>query len=118
MRLPPAPSYTQPTADAAIARPRDPIASFTSGASFNPTQPQEPIHLASFEAPRDPSRIETIEDAHAHMQSLGARGQRTEQLSTGEWFFTCSINQKIYEGRGRDQFEAMRKVAMQYKMDR
>lgn len=118
MRLPGLPAYASSGPDAVMARPRDPIASFTSGASFNPVEPSMPVHLASFEAPSDPSQIESIEDAHAHMKSLGARSQRTEQLSSGEWFFTCTINQKVYEGRGRDQYEAMRKVAMQVQKDR
>jgi hypothetical protein len=118
MRLPGVPYQSQSRSDGVMARPRDPVASFTSGSSFNATEPATPIQLASFEAPRDPSHIETIDDAHAHMQSLGARSQRTEELSTGEWFYTCSVNQKVYESRGRDQFEAMRKAAMQIRRDR
>ena len=118
MRLPSNPGYMQPGPDSVMARPRDPVASFTSAASFNPVEPTAPIQLANFEAPRDPSHIESIDDAHAHMQSLGARSQRTEQLSTGEWFYTCTVNRKVFEARGRDQFEAMRKVAVRIKEEK
>lgn len=118
MRLPGISYQVQSRSDGVMPRPRDPVSSFTSGSSFIPAEPATPVQLANFEAPRDPSQIETIEDAQAHMQSLGARSQRTEQLSTGEWFYTCAVNQKVYESRGSDQFEAMRKAAMQIKRDR
>jgi hypothetical protein len=119
MRLPSMPAYTRSSnPDAVTARPRDPLGSVTSAAAFTPTETTSPIHLASHEVPRDPAKLERVEDAQAYFQSLGARGQRTEQLSAGEWFFTCAVGSKVYEARGRDQFDAMKKAAEQIQRDR
>ncbi len=118
MRLPSVPSYARSSGDDVVARPRDPLAAVTSGASFTPQEPMTPIRLVSHEAPRDPAKLQNLEDAQAHLQTLGATGQRTEQLSNGQWYFTCTVGSKVYEARGRDQFEAMKKAAESVKKDR
>jgi hypothetical protein len=117
MRLPPVPSYAKSSNDQ-IAQPRDPLPSFTSAASFTPVEPASPIRLVNHVAPSDPSKLKTMEEAQAHLQNLGVRGQRTEQLSSGEWLFACTFDSKVIEARGRDQFEAMKKVAEQIRHDR
>jgi hypothetical protein len=117
MRLPPVPSYTKSSSDL-IAQPRDPLPSFTSAAAFTPVEPALPIRLVSHIAPSDPSKLTSMEEAQAHLQNLGARSQRTEQLSNGEWLFACTIDSKVFEARGRDQFEAMKKAAEQIRADR
>ena len=50
---------------------------------------------------------------HPHLVALGDLVEEN-----GEWFFTCAIDQKVYEGRGPDQFAAMRKVALEIKRER
>jgi hypothetical protein len=115
MRLPPVPSYARSSSDL-IAQPRDP--SITSAASFTPVEPASPIRLVSNVAPSDPSKLKSLEDAQAHLQNLGARGQRTEQLSNGEWLFVCTVDSRLFEARGRDQFEAMKKAAEKIRGDR
>jgi hypothetical protein len=117
MRLPPVPSYARSTNDL-IAQPRDPLPSITSAAAFTPVDPTSPIRLATHTAPSDPSKLKTMEEAQAHLQNLGVRNQRTEQLSNGEWLFACTFDSKAVEARGRDQFEAMKKAAEQIRGDR
>src|SRR5262245_53544105 len=112
MRLPPVPSYAR-SKDDLIAQPRDPLPSFSSAAAFTPVEPASPIRVVSHVAPIDPSKLTNLEEAQAHLQNLGVRGQRTEQLSNGEWLFACTFDSKVVEARGRDQLEAMKKAAEQ-----
>jgi hypothetical protein len=117
MRLPPVPSYARSSSDL-IAQPRDSQPSITSAAAFTPVEPASPIRVASHVGPIDPSKLTTLEDAQAHLQTLGARSQRTEQLSNGEWLFVCTVDSRVFEARGRDQLEAMKKAAEHIRGDR
>lgn len=117
MRLPAVPSYAKTGSDL-IAQPRDPLPPFTSAAAFTPVEPGSPIRPVSHIAPSDPSKLKTMEEAQAHLQNMGARAQRTEQMSNGEWLFACTIDSRVFEARGRDQFEAMKKAAEQIRRDR
>ena len=83
-----------------------------------PVDPLTPIKQVSYESRRDTAKVESMEDAQSHLLDLGARGMRTEQMSNGEWLHTCTVGQKVYEARGNDQLEAMRKVLEQVRSSR
>ena len=51
-----------------------------------------------------------MEEGFEMLQAAGARGLRTEQLSSNEWLFACTVGSKVHEARGADQLEAMKKV--------
>ena len=65
-----------------------------------------------------PSRITTLDEGQQLLNSIGARGMKTEQLSNGDWSFCCTIASKPYEGRGADAVEALRQVADQVQRDK
>jgi hypothetical protein len=95
------------------ARPRDLASSLTSPTAFTPVDPPSPVVQAGHAVPRDPGRLNTVEDAHEALRMAGAVGQRTEQLDGGQWLFACTAAGRVYEARGGDQLEAMRKVLAQ-----
>jgi hypothetical protein len=98
-------------------RPRDPVTGITSAASFVPAEPSQ-IRHASYEVSREPARMETMDDGNKILQAAGARGQRMEQLSPNEWLCACTVGQKVYEARGQDQMDAMKKMVEQVQKGR
>jgi hypothetical protein len=118
MRMPGLPAYARTAPDAAMPRFRDPVAALASNSSFTPVDPPSPIQQASYQPRPNRTKLATVEDAHAQLQDLGARGLRSEQMSNGEWLHTCTIGHKVLEGRGNDQFTAMCKVLEQAQNDR
>jgi hypothetical protein len=115
-RSSPFPTYRPPVTDSTGVRPRDSLATLTSPASFTPGEPaSSPIKLVDYEVKRDPSKLETVQDGQAMLQEMGARSQRCEQLENGEWSYSCAMGLKIFEARGKDQMEAIKKVIEQVK---
>jgi len=94
-------------------RGKDPVSSLTSGSALAPVEPSLGIRLASHEVRRDSSKVEKMEEGFEMLEAAGARGLRTEQLSSNEWLFACAVGPKVYEARGQDQLEAMRRVLEQ-----
>ena len=112
-RMPSAPTGSRYSAEPQAYRGKDPVSSLTSGSAIAPPDPSSGIKLASHEVPRDASRIEKMEEGFEMLQAAGAKGLRTEQLSSNEWLFACAVGPKVYEARGQDQLEAMRRVLEQ-----
>lgn len=108
--------YAPRTPDGVMARPRDPVSGLMSGSALAPAAepaPLPPLQRVGHVVPRDPARIETPDEAREALRMAGAQGQRTEQLNGGEWLFACTAGSKVYEARGADPLDAMRKVLVQ-----
>ena len=112
-RMPSAPTSSRYSAEPQTYRGKDPVSSLTSGSAITPVESTSVIKLASHDVPRDASRIEKMEEGFEMLQAAGARGLRTEQLASNEWLFACVVGSKVYEARGQDQLEAMRRVLEQ-----
>ena len=111
----PFPTYRPASPDRADARTRDLLSSSTS---VTPTDSGSMIRPIHYEAPTDPARTETLQGYQEMLMIAGAQGQRAEQLAGGEWIYSCTVGPKLFEGRGRDQVEALRKVLEQVKNGR
>ncbi|HVK11737.1 MAG TPA: hypothetical protein VM597_23395 [Gemmataceae bacterium] len=114
----PAPAYGLAAPNAVAPRPKDGTSQFTSATAFIPAGPAPQVQLVKYELLREPGRIATLDEGQQLLNSIGAKGMRTEQLLNGDWSFCCTIGSKPYEGRGGDAVEALRQVAEQVQRDR
>jgi hypothetical protein len=59
-----------------------------------------------------------MEDGQSLLQAAGAREQKMEQLSGGDWSFGCTVGSRGFEAHGRDPLEALKVVLVQVQKDR
>jgi hypothetical protein len=109
-RLPMVPTYGRTSADSVTMRPKD--------STYQPSDTTAPVRLVSHEALKDPARVSSIEEGQALLQTAGASGLKSEQLSGGEWAFGCTVGAKSFQAHGRDPLDAMKQVLIQVQKER
>ena len=107
----PTPAYGLAGPNAVAPRPRDGTSQIMSATAFIPAGPPPQVQVVRYELFREPSRIASVDEGQQLLNSIGAKGMRTEQLQNGDWSFCCTIGTKPYEGRGCDALDALRQVA-------
>jgi hypothetical protein len=90
----------------------------TSGPAFVAPPPLPPMRTASHEESVDPGTIRSVEDGHAALEAMGAKGQRLEQTSAGDWRFSCVRGSRLFEARESERLDAVRAVVEQVRKDR
>ncbi|HJZ91187.1 MAG TPA: hypothetical protein VKE40_09960, partial [Gemmataceae bacterium] len=90
----------------------------TSGPALFAPPPLPPMRSASHEDPVDPGSIRSAEDGQAALEAMGAKGQRLEQTSAGDWRFSCTRESRLFEAREMDRLDAIRTVVEQMRKDR
>jgi hypothetical protein len=113
-----APMFGRTSPDAMATRPREPNYSVPGGLAFSLPEPTSPIRQVGFETLKDPAKVKTMEEGQALLQVAGARSQKAEQLTEGDWLFGCMVGAKSYEARSKEPLEAMKMVLEQIKKDR
>ncbi len=112
------PVFGRTSPDAMAVRPREPSYSVPGGLAFVPQESASPIRPVSYETLKDPTKVKTMEDGQALLQAAGARSQKSEQVTDGDWLFGCTVGAKTYEARAKEQLEAVKAVLEQIQKDR
>lgn len=93
----------------------------TSGANIQMAGFAPPAVTAT-DAMKNPARVVSVEEGQSLLSLCGAKSQRMEQDPTGEWRFTCTLNNgsdnRFYEAKNADQVEAIRAVMVQMQKER
>ena len=112
------PLFGRTNTDALAAPPREPSYGVPGGLAFTPPEPKSPVRPVGFETLKDPAKVKSMEDGQSLLQAAGAREQKMEQLSGGDWSFGCTVGAKAYEARGKEPLEALREILDQILKDR